>query len=760
MERTNKRGKAHKVYIYFLIRVLPILVVPIFVMTAIYYWSAEVIKQQTYEKNLAVLQSSAETIKKTFDNMDNLIAYISSSPSINRFFTTVNPVRDGSTTTDMLKIQGELKALTTANDLIENIQVYSGKNNILIDSTTNALFIDRYYSSYFTIDNMTFDDWYQNILSTPHNYDIYSSLNVTSLNHTRKSLLYAKSLPLVESRDIDGGIFIFLDEAYLLKLFSNIPYKDSGFIYIFGKNGIPILYDNNSGIDNPAVNTDCFTCESGYFRQNIKGSDMFVTYLDDKSRNWIYVAAIPQKDVLAPTAGIRYSIGILIVLSLITGGALLILSVAKLTKPITNIFSLLSEKNDIVSYSDFEYKISWLVKSNQEMQEALDSQIPEIKTSIFYNFLLGRFRTSEEVYDNLSKINIRLDANFYVVLIASINDLDPNSNLEEISARKLLINGVISQNFSNLQGIYNLDYERTVLLLSYNQPNYADVVKHVESVAEHIVEQLFSSAKVSISFSGDIARNVMKIPSSFFNANTAINYRQKNLSYTVQWFNKSEDKLSFYYPIELESQLIAQVNVGNKEGLSELLEKIERRNKHIFNPDSNSAFFALLQSMNSTLIRVFNESARYSKQIFGLRDKIALKLEKREDLIQTFYLLKEAFIAIAASNRDEMSKSNRRLINQIKKYIDQQYTDPQLSLSSISNVFRITEVYISYLFKLETGENFSKYVEKLRMEKALQLIREGRHLVNEIAEMVGYNSPQVFRRAYKRYYGTTPTSCK
>lgn len=167
-----------KVYIFFLVRVLPILIVPIIVMTAIYCWSIEVIKQQTYEKNLAVMKSSAETIKKTFDNMNNLITYINGSPSINRLFTTVNPVLDGSTTSDLLSIQRELRALTTANGLIENIQLFSVKHNILIDSVTSAIFIDRYYTSNFVIENMPFDYWYHNILLLPHNYDIYPDLEI------------------------------------------------------------------------------------------------------------------------------------------------------------------------------------------------------------------------------------------------------------------------------------------------------------------------------------------------------------------------------------------------------------------------------------------------------------------------------------------------------------------------------------------------------------------------------------------------------
>ena len=41
--------------------------------------------------------------------------------------------------------------------------------------------------------------------------------------------------------------------------------------------------------------------------------------------------------------------------------------------------------------------------------------------------------------------------------------------------------------------------------------------------------------------------------------------------------------------------------------------------------------------------------------------------------------------------------------------------------------------------------------ESVRMKKAKELLEEG-YKVSEIVRMVGYNSPQVFRRAWKRYY--------
>lgn len=99
---------------------------------------------------------------------------------------------------------------------------------------------------------------------------------------------------------------------------------------------------------------------------------------------------------------------------------------------------------------------------------------------------------------------------------------------------------------------------------------------------------------------------------------------------------------------------------------------------------------------------------------------------------------------------DSISLQNLVLVDKIKKYIQENYKDPQLSLSSVGEEFGITEVYLSKLFKRAAGENFSKYIEGLRMEQAGELIKEGRKAA-EVASLVGYNSPQVFRRAWKRY---------
>jgi YesN/AraC family two-component response regulator len=90
------------------------------------------------------------------------------------------------------------------------------------------------------------------------------------------------------------------------------------------------------------------------------------------------------------------------------------------------------------------------------------------------------------------------------------------------------------------------------------------------------------------------------------------------------------------------------------------------------------------------------------------------------------------------------------------EFINQAYQDASLSLSSVASKFSLTESYISQFFKEQNGENFSSYLEKIRMKHACELLSESEMPINEIAQCVGYYSDQVFRRAFKRFHGVTP----
>ena len=69
-----------------------------------------------------------------------------------------------------------------------------------------------------------------------------------------------------------------------------------------------------------------------------------------------------------------------------------------------------------------------------------------------------------------------------------------------------------------------------------------------------------------------------------------------------------------------------------------------------------------------------------------------------------------------------------------------------MGLSRAAEEFQISEGYLSYVFKEQSDINFADYLEQIRIKRAQELLKTGNNTVANVAELVGYNSVQVFRR--------------
>lgn len=101
------------------------------------------------------------------------------------------------------------------------------------------------------------------------------------------------------------------------------------------------------------------------------------------------------------------------------------------------------------------------------------------------------------------------------------------------------------------------------------------------------------------------------------------------------------------------------------------------------------------------------------------------------------------------------SSSGAEIVENVRKYIDIHYAD-QISLSNLSELFHINNAYLSEIFKLHVGKNFSDYLNQLRMENASNFLRDDQLKIIDIAHLVGFSNSGYFSTVFKKYYGQTP----
>ena len=91
-------------------------------------------------------------------------------------------------------------------------------------------------------------------------------------------------------------------------------------------------------------------------------------------------------------------------------------------------------------------------------------------------------------------------------------------------------------------------------------------------------------------------------------------------------------------------------------------------------------------------------------------------------------------------------------IDQIKKYIEANYTDSKLNLTSVAQTFGFSASYLSRKFKQETGKNFVEFLTECRMNAAMKLALTNMKMFNASNE-VGIPDPNYFGRCFKKYTG-------
>lgn len=92
----------------------------------------------------------------------------------------------------------------------------------------------------------------------------------------------------------------------------------------------------------------------------------------------------------------------------------------------------------------------------------------------------------------------------------------------------------------------------------------------------------------------------------------------------------------------------------------------------------------------------------------------------------------------------------------VEKYLKEHLSEP-LSLQELSDLFAISQAYMSKLFRKYTGQTYNQYLTGIRMERAKQLMKENSELfVKDIAELVGYRDQFYFSRIFHAYTGKCP----
>lgn len=760
----NFSNRNRKLLVRFAFSYIFILLVPLFMGLRANKIAVNIVKDDIKRSNLSMLNQIKNIVDSELKEVETLSMQISMNPRVNSLLTLKRPLSDSTYYDFDLTIQN-LSSYMINRTFIDSFYIYL-KN---IDSVITAETVypaDVYHEKVLKYKKEDFSKWHDLLFKNYYVGKYIPSVSFDSENTKPSNINYIQSLPLSYFQNSQGALIVSFHKEKLLQHFSPAVLDNGGWAFILDKEGnvMASVSKDNTSIDGLSIED----LQSGedFIEKHIFDNDMIITYSTSSENGWKYVIVLPEDIVLEKLNIFIRNSWLLFGASAIIGIVIAFLLAYRNSKPLLNIIKQLKDfiVEDTTSEDPFSIingSVTKLITNNRALSEDIDNQKPLIQAAFLDKLLKGQIYNETELSGISSYLGLDMYMNKYLVLLLRINynDTDEISFnediIQELNISKALVRGILSKSLGTNAHIHDVDYHTISVLLNSDSPDGSLIFDSIGNTMASVKTELLDNYNMKVYIGGgDLFDTPLEIWKSYEQASQALNYA---LGYkgAVVWYNSiPKESETYYYPLDLEQRLINHAKAGDSSQVQKLLQLIHGEN---FNSRNLSLLMSreLILELKGTVVKLMSQ--------FTDEDtikKLVKSIVSTNTIEQNFELLQNIFEKVCDLVLSQRSSQNLELMDKIKKYIQANYMDQDLSLYKVSSQFSLSEGYFSHMFKEQVGINFTDYLENIRMERARDLLKNKDLSINDISEMVGYNSAQSFRRAFKRVCGVNPTALR
>jgi two-component system, response regulator YesN len=208
------------------------------------------------------------------------------------------------------------------------------------------------------------------------------------------------------------------------------------------------------------------------------------------------------------------------------------------------------------------------------------------------------------------------------------------------------------------------------------------------------------------------------------------------------------------YPIEKERELLRQISRADIQGARQTLNEI--LGSVFF---SSGANFEIIKSRILELVVLLSRAALEGgadvEQIFGLNFQNLTEIHNFTSVEELSYWLSKIMVRFADLVFSLKSIKHTDVIYKAVHYMNT-HLDEKIILDDVAAEILLSPAYFSKIFKEQTNDNFTHYLNKIRIEKSKSLLRNTNIPLVDIAGMVGYEDQSYFSKVFKKITGSTP----
>ncbi|TVQ28086.1 MAG: AraC family transcriptional regulator [Spirochaetaceae bacterium] len=746
------------------------LLVPIIFGFLLYVRTTELATQHTESQIDSVVQEVGRAVESIYRDVQFIASQASLNATLVRHASTIYPgVRETLSALLDVSVGDAALAVATNNWFVRDFYLILPANNTVL-SSQNRYSLESLFR--FEIGNPAVDaEAFLEQIAT-RDYSFYWSPGyvrpdpelVPDLERPEDLLLIHSFKPLVAAQ----GVFVFvINRREIDQALRGID-AEAG--------GVFVLRDAEGSIIHTAYRT-----APGFDADQIVGYVERVREIPDRDSLPVRTVRSPNGFVsidvyLSPqnlrqrTAYVRNVTALTVIVLLALNTALVIFFSASGTRPIRAMYRALGTTEDNTAKpgkSGLRYlqdSVESLVGDRRRLQDEVDRQRPFINSLLMESLIAGIRMNDDELATLLADGRIELGSFncCFVISISPLAERVARDFYDEFLVKTRVISELLQKRIDGRLYYLLQGSDRIAYIHGFDEQDkgvyYDRFIEQLRSAYEELKASLDEDIYVGV---GLPVRRASRLRNSYDQAVASLARVTVDATDAfIEFAALLKDSSNHHYTIGLEIRILNAVRSGDEQALQKALRTVD---------EENTVNRSVRPMMVSVLIHELKGTV--FKMLTSTRDIDPVVQETLIDFIAQEYQPSEwnrffeAFRKICLDAMAVFREANRNRYaglreTDVARYLDEHFTDPNLSLVAVATHFDVNDKYLSRFFKEQLRVNYHSYVQNLRLEHATKLLQESDLPLKNVAKASGYSSQATFTRVFRQKYGVNPSTLR
>ena len=215
---------------------------------------------------------------------------------------------------------------------------------------------------------------------------------------------------------------------------------------------------------------------------------------------------------------------------------------------------------------------------------------------------------------------------------------------------------------------------------------------------------------------------------------------------------------SKFYSDEVNKELSLYLRMNDYRMIENVLDQVTE--SCVSNKLSPEYIYTIIIGLNSICLSYIAEMNVNIEEVLGKNFSPLKAFYDGMSIHEAINLTKSMYEKTVCFFKTGNFSKSKSIALKAKDYINENYSDPKLSLKKIAKDLLISHEYLRHSFKKIFSITITNYIIQVRMHKAKELIQYENYKLSDICEYVGIPDPSYFTKCFKKYYGISPSSYK